>query len=423
MNREYPETPTDVTGRRHNGDRSPDEIEADLDQTRARMEADLEALQDRLSPGHLMDEAMRYVRTGGAAEYFRNLGEAAKRNPVPLALVGTGLAWLAFSGRRGSEHLQSTGSAGRSYPGSRQTEFEYSDYPGTYVPGDTDLYGSDDDVDVLVVGDPSASRISERNDVLKETSGSAAQNLKSTAEGMKEKAGQAWDRASSSAKSSAADVKSKASETWDRARGAASGKAHGVAESARHGMESARHGMQTAREQARRRADQARQQARRAKQNASEFIHEQPLVAAGIALTVGAILGALLPSTRRESELMGSRSEEFKRSVKREAESLAEEGQRRVKSAAESAAEAARRKLTGAESEASGEERRQQPLGESSASAGPRSVEPHENLREGQEGSGRVSDQASKQSGASTSSTSGSGASSSKGPDAGRFPH
>src|SRR5690606_17219131 len=107
---------------------------------------------------------MRYVRSGGAAEYFRNLGEMAKRNPMPLALVGTGLAWLAFSGRRGAEYQ----SVGRGYAEARPTDTEYSDYPGTYIPGDSDLYASDEDVDVLVVGDPSASRISEREEVLGE---------------------------------------------------------------------------------------------------------------------------------------------------------------------------------------------------------------------------------------------------------------
>ena len=393
MNHEYPETRADVTGRRHNGDRSPDEIEADLDHTRARMEADLAALQDRLSPGYLMDEALRYVRTGAVAEYFRNLGEAAKRNPMPLALVGTGLAWLAFSGRRDSGEAGTY--ASHAYSGSRQTDSEYSDYPGTYVPRTTDLFDEDEDVevDVLVVGDPSASRISEREEALKGRSGSTSQRVKSSAEGMKEKAGDTLDRTRERASDTMASAKSKA---------------HGIAESARHGVESARHGMQTAREQARLRAGQARMQARRARQSTSEFIHEQPMVAAGIALTVGAILGALLPSTRRERELMGSQSDEFKRSVKHEAESLAEEGQRRVKSAAESAAEAARRKLTETGSETSGETHL--PQGESSGSAGPRSAQPQENLREGEERGGRLSGEDAKES-------------TDKGSDAGRFPH
>lgn len=414
MNHEYTESGSGA--RRHNGDRSPDEIEADLNETRARMEADLEALQDRLSPGYLMDEAMRYVRGGGAAEYFRNLGEMAKRNPMPLALVGTGLAWLAFSGRSRAEYQ----SVGRGYAEPRPTGSEYSDYPDTYIPDSSDLYGSDEDVDVLVVGDPRASRISEREDVLGESGG---QGSGASAYGAKAKAGEAWDKTAAGAKSAAGDVKAKAEQAWDRASGRASaaagsakGKAHDIAEGARQRVESARRGLHDARDNARRRAGQAREQARHARQSTSQFIHEQPLVAAGIALTVGAILGGLLPSTRRESELLGSKSDEFKRNVKHQAESLAEEGQRRVRTAAESAAEAARRELGGSDPHTGAH--RQQTAGSSGTpgEAGPRAAEPFENLREGQERGGRMSGEAAKEARES-------GDAPGTGSESGRLPH
>ena len=404
MNHEYTEPGSGA--RRHNGERSPDEIEADLSETRARMEADLAALQDRLSPGYLMDEAMRYVRSGGVAEYFRNLGGMAKRNPMPLALVGTGLAWLAFSGRRGAEDFEGTGRGHADYP--RHTDSEYSDYPGTYIPASSDLYAGDEDVDVLVVGDPAASRISEREEVLGEVGTSGSQGAGSSASEAKAKVGEAWDRTAAGVKSAASDVKAEAGQAWDRASGragaavgSAKGKAHDLAEGARHRVESARRGLHDARASARRRAERAREQARHARQSTSQFIHEQPLVAAGIALTVGAILGGLLPSTRRESELLGGKSDEFKRNVKHQAESLAEEGQRRVKTAAESAAEAARREL-GSGGSGTGERRQQtagnlDAPGESAASAGPRSAEPFANQREGQERGGRLSGEAAKE--------------------------
>ncbi len=50
---------------------------------------------------------------------------------------------------------------------------------------------------------------------------------------------------------------------------------------------------------------QANYQAYRAQQNFNYLLREQPLVLLGAGLAVGAALGAGLPSTRREDELMG----------------------------------------------------------------------------------------------------------------------
>lgn len=334
MNQEHFEA--GMSGRRHNGDRSPDEIEADIDHTRARMDADLAALEDRLSPGRLIDEAMRTLRTGAAAEYFHNLGETARRNPVPLALVSTGLAWLAFSNRSGPvDYGAVSSSADYGYEGAWHGDVEHDD------------------------AEPSTAS--------------------SAAESMKAKAGETWERASGSASAAVQSAR-------DRA--------HRVGDSARHGMHSAR-------EQARRRAQQARQGARRV----TEFMYEQPLIAAGVALTVGAVLGGLLPSTRREDELMGARSDALKGSVKRETEALMQEGAERVHAAGGTVATGAGAQGAPQESAhehsdtASATSRPEQsgglagrsdgassiPLGESAATAGSGTLLPEEDLTVGEE--------------------------------------
>jgi hypothetical protein len=84
---------------RHNGQRSPDQIEADIERTRHDLDATLSALEQRLTPGQLMDQGLAYLRRSGAREYVDRLGETAKQDPVPLALVGVGLAWLMWSER------------------------------------------------------------------------------------------------------------------------------------------------------------------------------------------------------------------------------------------------------------------------------------------------------------------------------------
>lgn len=81
--------------------RSPKEIEQEIRQTRSQMDSTLDAIQQRLSPGYLMDEAFRYLRYGGGNEFVHNFNESVKRNPVPMTLMGVSLAWLMMSGREG----------------------------------------------------------------------------------------------------------------------------------------------------------------------------------------------------------------------------------------------------------------------------------------------------------------------------------
>lgn len=79
-----------------------DEIQADIQRTRSRLDETLSAVEQRLDPKQLMDQGWHYLRSHGATEYFVSLGDAAKRQPLPLALVGTGLAWLMLSDNRHS---------------------------------------------------------------------------------------------------------------------------------------------------------------------------------------------------------------------------------------------------------------------------------------------------------------------------------
>jgi hypothetical protein len=80
------------------GARRPHEIQAEIDRTRREVDATLHAIEQRLAPGQLYDQGVQYLRSNGGTEFFSNLGEQAKRNPMPVALVGIGLAWLMARG-------------------------------------------------------------------------------------------------------------------------------------------------------------------------------------------------------------------------------------------------------------------------------------------------------------------------------------
>lgn len=85
-----------------NGTRSPDEIQADIERTRSELQDTLSAIEQRMTPSQLIDQGVDYLRHSGAREYISNLGESAKQEPIPLALVGVGLAWLMLSSGRES---------------------------------------------------------------------------------------------------------------------------------------------------------------------------------------------------------------------------------------------------------------------------------------------------------------------------------
>jgi len=87
-----------------NGDRSPEEIQAQIESTRSNLDETLSAIEQRLTPGQLVDQGVEYLRSSAARKYVSNLGASARREPIPLALVGVGLAWLMIAGRRGPEH-------------------------------------------------------------------------------------------------------------------------------------------------------------------------------------------------------------------------------------------------------------------------------------------------------------------------------
>lgn len=86
-------------GGQQNDSRKPDEILAEIERTRHDMDSTLTAIEHRLTPGQLFDQGVDYLRNSGGHEFVQNLGTQAKNNPMPIALVGIGLAWLMASGK------------------------------------------------------------------------------------------------------------------------------------------------------------------------------------------------------------------------------------------------------------------------------------------------------------------------------------
>src|SRR5205085_10955548 len=80
------------------GERS-ERLRRETEQTRAQVAETLEELRIRITPGQVVDQLDDYAGDSGAGEFFRNLGRQAVNNPLPVALMGAGLAWLMLGGK------------------------------------------------------------------------------------------------------------------------------------------------------------------------------------------------------------------------------------------------------------------------------------------------------------------------------------
>ena len=86
------------------------EIRAEIEETRVEMGGTLNELGTRLEPGHLVDQAKENVREatiGRVEETAKGVSdmvvETIKRNPIPAALAGAGLAMLWANRNQGAQ--------------------------------------------------------------------------------------------------------------------------------------------------------------------------------------------------------------------------------------------------------------------------------------------------------------------------------
>jgi ElaB/YqjD/DUF883 family membrane-anchored ribosome-binding protein len=108
------------------GERTPQELEFDIERTRERMSNNIDALGEKLSPDNLKRQAKDAI-AGKAQDMVANVGDQARQtgsrvidfiteNPLPVAAVGLGAIWL-FSLRKGS---------GSEVSGDRMARFAYT---------------------------------------------------------------------------------------------------------------------------------------------------------------------------------------------------------------------------------------------------------------------------------------------------------
>jgi Protein of unknown function (DUF3618) len=79
-----------------------EQFEREAEETRCQLSGTLEELRYRMTPGRVLDEFLDYARYGAAGEFVRNIGREVRENPMPLVLIGIGIAWLMLASSRTS---------------------------------------------------------------------------------------------------------------------------------------------------------------------------------------------------------------------------------------------------------------------------------------------------------------------------------
>jgi ElaB/YqjD/DUF883 family membrane-anchored ribosome-binding protein len=301
-----------------------EQLERETEEERARISETLDELRARMTPGHVVDRLVDYATDSSGGMFFRNLRQQAVENPVPVALVGAGLAWLAIAGRR--------------------------HYSTNRTSADSLVVPTTDKV--AAAGDRMADRVRHATDSASDTASKGADQARSAAADLGQRGKATASKLQDTARETAGAVTDTASSAYAAASelaGEATSRAQGAAQSATDSVaETASTTYGAAADQARRAGDKLQKSASdmRGKVAASgrsvmDFVYEQPLVVVGLGLAIGAAIGAASPSTEAEDELMGQTSDAIKKETAELAKEQLEKGQAVAERVLQSATEEA----------------------------------------------------------------------------------
>ena len=315
------------------------EIEREIEGRRARIEQQVDQITSKVSPGQLLDEALRYMRKGPVADYTRNLGHSVVENPMPLALMGASLAWLAVQSNLPRGETSNDGDEAPGY--SRYVADDDDHYPVATIQGRA--------LKRLGIVEGEEGRHSEFAD-------DAGRKFKALTDEAGQRAGHFIDDSGrmfggfiDETGDRVTDFRDEAGNRLHRAAGWASHSWHKAGEDVSAFGDRVRREAGRMGEQAQRASDTLQRQGGRVARMADDFVHDQPLVSGLIAFAIGALFGGALPSTREEDKAFGEAADKVKDGVLEEASHLYNHGREEaahihdgVRAAVEEAHESAR---------------------------------------------------------------------------------
>lgn len=309
------------------------ELQREIEQQRSRVESTIDQIQDKLSPGQLVDELLAYTK-GGGGEFVASLQRNVTANPLPVALLGVSLAWLMAkpastedkqpSTIRTDRHWDDSINRQRGYrSGSEPDLDEEADYPLTIITGTTlRRLGSTTDESgdrYSEFADEAGKAFRARSDQGGNRAGHFIDEAGNRFRGFTNSAGEQIESFRDEAGNVLEEASGWASHTWQKAR---------------ERMHDARDAMQSQASSGKAKAGQAgdalQGQLNTLNQTILHQFRDQPLVGGALAFALGAALGSALPHTPQEDALMGDASDAVKGRVSEGASELYAKGKEKA---------------------------------------------------------------------------------------------
>ena len=264
-----------------------DRIEAQINRSRHALNDTIEQLGGKLSPGQILDEALGLAQ-GQAGQFTANLGRQVRDNPLPVLLVGAGIAMLFMQKKNGHAHMASSQWSDEDW--GYETRYRDLEAARASIMRRTD---ETDDEYEMRVHEAEARALGlqkeggELPDAFKQRVKGAGEKLAHTAKGIRDRMGSAMHAVGSGVGHAAHAV------------GAGVGAVtHGVG-SAAHAVSS---GVGMAKDFVGDQTANLKEGLANARYKTQDLYNEYPLAAGAIGLGIGAVIGAMTPLTSVERE-------------------------------------------------------------------------------------------------------------------------
>ena len=305
------------------------DLQRELDQQRALLEDRIDQIQQKLSPGQLVDELLAYTK-GGGGEFVSGLQRQVTANPLPVAMLGVSLAWLMSRPAPSAESHRSHNRHHR-HDSDRRWDDSINANRGY---GEHDVY---EDYPVATISGSSLQRVShtpdESGNHYSEWLDDAGKKYRAASDALGRRAGHFRDEAGNTYKGFVSGAGERITHFRDETGNLldeASGWASHTWQRAREMMHDARDGIAHGRDRAGQAGQGVINQVDSLNHRVMEQFRDQPLIGGALAFALGAALGAALPHTRQEDELIGDAADAVKAKAGEEASHLYEQGREKA---------------------------------------------------------------------------------------------
>lgn len=299
-----PDTRTDEAQR--DAQRSdPAALERDLNETRSRLDRDLTQLQERLSPGQVLDDVLTYFRGADGTDFGRRLMDGIRANPMPVVLTGVGVAWMMASRPRGGSEA-----GGEPAANGHRASLADADYSMMI------LEVREAEQGLLRGPDEDDRSFSQRLDEVRGKAMGLTRDAKETADAFAQRVKDALAKA----EAALSKAREKAGALGQSAQDAAQGAQRYAADTLSKGREVASDALSRGKEAGGRLVD---------------AVTDDPVLLAALGIAAGALVGALLPVSDKEEEALGAAAARTRETAK----ALAREGLERGRHIAEAVVE------------------------------------------------------------------------------------